>query len=389
MKKVISFVAALILCVFISVILILFVNVHEKFNSAEYGAWIDEAKFSSYQILNDRMEGNQLLVFGSSEFKHGEKTPYHPENIFKGQKNHLILVGKEYYQSLSHAITLAATAPDLKNKKVALILSPQWFSKGGTDSRTFSDGFSENNYIGMLHNRSVTMKDKKYIRERCETLLEAHKGKKERMLAYDNFYYEDKQGFFEKFMANAYVYYTKGKDKCSVLFKAFINGILKDANTPPSAAGGIDWESYKIEAEKDGVKNTDKNPLNVANSFYQKNIKAKLEDLKACKEGVSFHESPEYADLICFLNICKSNNMEVLLINTPVNGKWYDYAGCSGDRRQVYYERIREIAKDYQVSLVDLSDNEYTKGYFFDTVHLGWKGLFDVNEALYQFQTGS
>lgn len=389
MKKLLSFVAALILCGLTSAILLFFVNTHRNIDSVEFGTWINEAKFSSYQMMNENMGKNDLLVLGSSEFKHGRKTPYHPENMFKGQKNHLMLVGKEYYQSLNHAITLAAMAPELKNKKVVLILSPQWFDGEGIDSQAFSERFSENNYIGMLNNFHITAEDKEYIRERCKNLLQADKGKEQRILTYDRIYHEKKQKFFEKSLSNIYTNYIQEKSVCSVLFKALITGMLEDKDVSQSTSDDIDWDYYEVKAQKEGIEKTKGNLLNVSDSFYKKKIKPKLKDLKGFKKEVSFDASPEYADLVCFLNICKSNDIEVLLINTPINGKWYDYAGCNKEKREVYYDKIRTIAKDYKVSLVDLSDNEYAEGYFSDTVHFGWKGWVDVNEAIYRFQTNS
>lgn len=379
MKKIVSLLTAFVLCVLTTLLLFGFLNSHRNINSAEFGGWIDQAKFASYQMLTGNMGEDTLLVFGSSEFKHGRKTPYHPVNMFKGQKVQLMLVGKEYYQSLNHAITLGAMAPEMKNKKAAIILSPQWFTQKGVDDQAFTERFSENNYIGMLNNPSVSEEDKEYIQKRCKTLLG---GKNLTLDAPGN-------GFISDAIEGIYRRYVQERSISSVFFKAMLKEKINHKNSMEAPAGEIDWEAYYTQAEEDARKETEGNPINVPNSFYKKNIVPKQKELKTCKEEVSFEDSPEYDDLRCFLDICKSNNIEILLINTPINGKWYDYAGCDQEKRKVYYDKIREIAEEYQVELKDLTNNEYTDGYFMDTVHFGWKGWVDVDEAIYRFQTGS
>ena len=46
----------------------------------------------------------------------------------------------------------------------------------------------------------------------------------------------------------------------------------------------------------------------------------------------------------------------------------------------------RAIAKEYNVELKDLSKDEYTKYFFEDNVHIGWKGWVKVNESIYEFK---
>lgn len=74
-----------------------------------------------------------------------------------------------------------------------------------------------------------------------------------------------------------------------------------------------------------------------------------------------------------------------MLVLMPVNGYWYDHIGFPRKERQQYYENIRALAKQYGAQLSDLGDDEYTKYFFLDKVHLGWKGWLAVNEDIYRF----
>ena len=110
-----------------------------------------------------------------------------------------------------------------------------------------------------------------------------------------------------------------------------------------------------------------------------------MEELEGSASNGSFSESPEYGDLKLFLNVCDELELEVMLINVPVNGYWYDYTGFPKEEREKYYENIREIAKEYGVKLLDLSNHEYTPYFLKDIMHLGWKGWVYIDEGIYEF----
>ena len=48
-------------------------------------------------------------------------------------------------------------------------------------------------------------------------------------------------------------------------------------------------------------------------------------------------------------------------------------------------EKIRKIAKEYDVQLADMTDGEYEKYYFEDESQLALKGLVTFNEKIYDF----
>ena len=123
MKKITAFFTALVLFAGVVLGMHLYTRGQLEVPDSRFGTWTDEVKFGSRDAIAANLDENTLLVMGSSELQHGQGTPFHPASILAGQDTNLMLVGAGYYQSLFHATALAALAPDMKNKKVVLILS--------------------------------------------------------------------------------------------------------------------------------------------------------------------------------------------------------------------------------------------------------------------------
>ena len=93
----------------------------------------------------------------------------------------------------------------------------------------------------------------------------------------------------------------------------------------------------------------------------------------------------ETGDLKAFLAVCREMEIEPLVVILPVNGYWYDYTGYGKEARAKYYERIRALLNEEQVSYADLSGEEYTRYFFEDGIHPSGKGWTKINEILYRF----
>ena len=124
----------------------------------------------------------------------------------------------------------------------------------------------------------------------------------------------------------------------------------------------------------------------IRDSSY-KRLEPHLEQKKdVSKDAVNgYQKSPEYDDLRCFLQVCRELEITPMLVLIPVNGYYYDFTGFPKTAREGYYEKIRAVAKEYGVQVADFSDQEYTKYFFEDRVHIGKKGWVMVCESLYRF----
>ena len=118
MKRILAFFTALVL--FFVTILGLRVITYWLIPKEDpaFCVWPLEDKENRITGLTQNILSESIPVFGSSEFQHGLDTPYHPVNLFAGSDFHPLLLGAGYYQSLYHAITLAAIAPFAKEPTI-------------------------------------------------------------------------------------------------------------------------------------------------------------------------------------------------------------------------------------------------------------------------------
>lgn len=391
MKKVTAFVCALLLFLVTIVSFHMCAKVWQVNNTYEFAAWSNTSKFASGNAISNNITDNTLVMFGSSEFQHGKDTVYYPGNIFRGSDMEPMLIGAGYYQSLQHAITLAAIGNDIKNKKAVIFLSPTWFRKDGIKSLAFASNFSEMNYVEMLKNSNISDETKLYIQKRVHNLLEVDKTTlsnlecAQRVLDV-SLIQNDKSTLLDNIKYSVYQGFLNEKSLISVATQFKIRE-TKQLKCSQKSDGNIDWEKYYDLAESES-QSSEQNDFYMSPIGYEK-VKSKLSTNKDCLKDVTnmYSKSPEYDDLRCFLDVCRDLEIEPLLIALPVNGYWYDYMGAGSLTRAKYYQNIRQIAREYDAELADLSVCEFEKYFFEDGLHLAGKGWVSVDEILYKFKT--
>lgn len=132
-----------------------------KTNTPAFGGWTNMYKYASHEAVVENLNEKSILLMGSSQFNRGQKYTYHPTNMFKGQDMSPMIIGTAYTQSLYHTIIVTAMDPHMKNRKVALTLSPQCFDPKGVNPEAYTIRFSDSNYLAMLENNKVSMGIKK------------------------------------------------------------------------------------------------------------------------------------------------------------------------------------------------------------------------------------
>lgn len=383
MKKLTAFLTALVLFLVSAAGMHFYAESRITVNNNAFSFWAIEKKFVAREALTKNINADTVAVFGSSEFQHGRKTPYHPGNMFAGNKFNMMLIGAGYYQSLSHALTLASIGNDLPTKEAVLFISPQWFRSDGVLPEPFSSRFSETHYIGMLQNPNLSKTTKTYIIERVKTLLKADPPALERTELYEKVL-SGNASFSERLNYRLYTSFLKEKELQSVAIRMARDGIKKNASLS-SSEREPDFQALMDQAGKDGEKENSGNPFFMDDSSYRLFIRPFLKAKKNQSVNGSYSTSPEYTDLECFLHVCQDLGIRPLLVSLPVNGYWYDYTGFPKKERQIYYEKIRQVAKKYGAELADFADQEYTKYFFEDGVHIGKKGWVMINESIYRF----
>ena len=394
MKKIAAFLTAFVLFIGIISGLHAATSVDSGVDKYAFGTWTNIYKYNSRAAVASNMTDDTMLVFGSSEFNHGKKTPYHPKAVFKNTDMTPMLIGTAYSQSMTHAIALASLEPDMKNRKAVLILSPQWFSKQGVAPKDYALRYSENNYIGMLNNDHLSKELKQRMAARSEALLKNKPAVYEHTLKYNKVYLKDNGSILDKIYLGIREKFISEQDQLSIFASMKLAGLDKAApdrtaaaKDNPAANGNktIDWDKLYESAKKDGKRITSNNPYNMSDKAYRRNIKpVEKRKINADKDR-RFDDSPEYEDLTCFLDVCKETGIKPMLVILPLNGYWYDHTGLPKQQRENYYNKVRSLAEEYGAEVADLSAYEYSPCFMQDIAHIGWKGWVTVDESIYKF----
>ena len=348
-----------------------------------YASWTDEAKSQSYFGMTQNMQENTIPVFGSSEFQHGRGTPFHPTNLFAGTGFSPMLIGAGYYQSLGHAVTLAALESSMHTRKAVLILSPQWFRKTGVVPQAYMSRFSELLYRKMLGCPKLSEETREYICERTHLLLEGDDSTLRRICRAEELASGDCGG--PGLQDVLWKSFLEEKDRVSVALKEEAAGIHGKTEGSGKELREPDWQSLEKEAEAQSLKE-EQNPFYIEQKSYEKLVPYLKKKRGMNRDAAGgYQKGPEFGDLECFLKVCRDTGITPMLVLVPVNGYYYDFTEFPSSARQAYYEKIRKIAEKYDARIADFSGEEYTRYFFEDRVHLGRKGWVKVCEEIWRF----
>ncbi len=360
---------------------------------ATLGNTLDVEKITgTYLVKTAAGLDDTLTIFGSSELKTFE-IPTHPANFFAGKRAgfQVNLVGRGSCQSLVHAMAIGASGDSLEGKKIVLITAPQSYVEGGIAPDLFMANFSEQQLLALLADGEIPADTRQYLASRVQRLIAQYNAQNG-----TNLETHTAAGLLSRAWGEG-----NGALKTVLAPYAAISGWLLDtkdmavsarlirrseASSGEAGAYPIDWAKEEDAALEQGKMQATNNDFTMLDSYYQTYVGHRLSQLEGRDKDVSYDESPEYDDLRCLFEICKAKSIEALFVHVPVNGKWSDYTGLTPERRQTYYEQVREIAAQYDnITMLDLTGEEYTPYFLCDTMHLGWKGWLAVDRAMDEF----
>lgn len=340
-----------------------------------------------------------LPVYGSSEFS--AESEFHPSKVFNGKPTGFVpfLVGRGGSQSLIHSLSLASQGDTLKGQKVAVILSPQWFTPEGIKTEYLSQNFSPLQAYRILYDDSLSPQLRGQIVDR---LLEYPEVLKDYPTLEKNLrQYGNSTGLSWAEAPYTLANWVAGwsEMKALVLRDAMATAqflpLLKEQVVNQNAAtvniqweagtSSLDWVTLQKAAAQRGKELTGNNSFNVMNSYYTTYITPDLQKSKGAAEGASFYPSPEYQDLQILMDVLNEQEAEALFIIVPTHGKWYDYISFPLEARKAYYARVNEMIQKNGFKVADFSGHEYEPYFLQDIMHLGWKGWVYVDEALDKF----
>ena len=349
-------------------------------NSVRYSTAYE--KYKSKDIITENITQNTLVLLGSSELTATINERYHPNKIFNYEDFNIMQIGTGYSQNIVQASTLGSIEGAMKNKKVAIVESVQWFAKGGLQNDAFLNKASQEHIYNTMINDKISKKTKEKLINRVIELTSNSKAQNDIYRKYKEYFIENKGSFIgEKMLAlDNDIYSFKNKIQFYVN-KDKMNYPFSGKNTP-----NYDWNSLTNDFVEEVKKTTNNNEYAVDNKYYNTYLAKNYSTFRDSNKGISYLESPEYTDYEIFLDVAKELGMKVEVIIFPVNGKWNDYTGVSKEMREQAYRNIEEMAKKYDnVKVLNYGNREYEDYFLFDVMHVGVKGWMEVERELYKF----
>ncbi len=339
------------------------------------------------QALAGTPEGvTNLYVMGSSEL--GAPVEQNPNQWLPSNASDFDMYqsGRGFQQSLYHAIELAAVAGQLPNRKVALLVSPQWFTPGGIKAGAFESVFSHAAWRAMLMNRKLSADTRSRLIARAGQLMPQLCTARASCAA-------TPAGAVKEFVDTPYTAFSNRVDALRETYDGtnWRKGVAYTGPWQPGAQSmnTIDWAAQDAKAVAVGKSRETTNPYGMDDGYYSKRIVPYLTKLKGHESQVTYTSSAEYGDLQLFLDVARDLGVEVMLVALPVNGRWSDYTGLPRREWVGFAAKVQGMAQLNQVQLTDLTVNAYEPYYFFDTLHLGWRGWLDVTRACWKFASGA
>lgn len=339
---------------------------------------------------------NLTMVYGSSELgAAGSWSEFYPNALFAGKPTGFLpfLVGRGGCQDLLHVLNTAAQGDALRGKKVAVILSSQWFTPQGITLDYMAANFSPLQAYRMLFNPTLNLKTKRQVADRLLQFPEVFKDYPvlSKMLSYYGRPDAKARWLTAVYMPLARIemaslelqdaaktirYLQQTKPKAAAMEQE----IKEAAKTPLKP-----WDQLREEAAQKAKAAVTTNSFGIMDSYYNEYVKPNLASSQNSAARATLYPSPEYNDLRLLCNVLQQEGAKPLFVIVPVNGFWYDYTGFPKSERDSYYKRVKQMIQDQGFAVADFSNHEYDMYFLKDIMHMGMKGWVNLDEALDRF----
>ena len=346
-------------------------------NSVRYSTAFE--KYKSKDIILENITPKTLVLLGSSELTTTINEEYHPKKIFNYEDFNIMQIGVGNSQNIIHAATIGSIGNDMRNNEIVMIQSIQWFdNKNGILKDAFLSRISSEHVYNTMANDKISKETKEKFINRVIELSSTNKVLNKKYRSYKKYFVEEQGNFITGEFLKLDNYFYKLKNKYEFFKnKGRENYPLSGEKTPD-----YNWKELDEMVTEQAKERTNNNDYQIDNTYYDKYIKTKYDQLKNSSKNTKYDESKEYDDLDILLSIVKDLNLNMKFAILPANGKWSDYTGIDSEKRQVAYNNLKEIAKKNNIEVMDYSSKEYEEYYMYDAMHLGWRGWIDFERDL-------
>ena len=350
-------------------------------NSVRYSTAFE--KYKGKDIILENITPKTLVLLGSSELTTTINEDYHPKKIFNYEDFNIMQIGVGNSQNIIHAATIGSIGNDIRNNEIVMIQSIQWFdNKNGILKDAFLSRISSEHVYNTMANDKISKETKEKFINRVIELSSTNKVLNKKYRSYKKYFVQEQGNFITGEFLKLDNYFYKLKNKYEFFKnKGRENYPLSGEKTPD-----YDWKELDEKVTEQAKERTNNNDYQIDNTYYDKYIKTKYDQLKNSSKNTKYDESKEYDDLDILLSIVKDLNLNMKFAILPANGKWSDYTGIDSEKRQVAYNNLKEIAKKNNIEVMDYSSKEYEEYYMYDAMHLGWRGWIDFERDLYKLK---
>lgn len=350
-------------------------------NSVRYSTAFE--KYKSKDIILENITPKTLVLLGSSELTTTINEEYHPKKIFNYKDFNIMQIGVGNSQNIIHAATIGSIGNDIRNNEIVMIQSIQWFdNKNGILKDAFLPRISSEHVYNTMANDKISKETKEKFINRVIELSSTNKVLNKKYRSYKKYFVEEQGNFITGEFLKLDNYFYKLKNK----YEFFKNKGRENYSLSGEKTPDYNWKELDEKVTEQAKERTNNNDYQIDNTYYDKYIKTKYDQLKNSSKNTKYDESKEYDDLDILLSIVKDLNLNMKFAILPANGKWSDYIGIDSEKRRVAYNNLKEIAKKNNIEVMDYSSEEYEEYYMYDAMHLGWRGWIDFERDLYKLK---
>ncbi len=339
-------------------------------------------------------QSDLLLVYGSSEMIY-EGENYGADVIFRDCPTGFIPFEIQHNgaTSLITAQAIASLGNDLRGKKVVISFTPAMFHALKADKQAYVSLFSRLHANELAFSTVASWETKQLaagrMREYPGTL------KSDPVL---NFALEKLADDTWPSRVLYYAVWPLGKLQTAIIelqdeWEA-LQAIMAQPHLPPAEPcrpATLNWPLLEKQARQEQAASANNNPYGIDNDFWlglRERMGQQIKDNTGQKYIDDMQQSAEWLDLEILLKMLTEVGAQPLLLSRPINGTYLSVLGITAQARQtIYYDRLRQLAQRYAVSLVDFQDHDTDRYFNIDptshTSRLGWVYVDQTLDAFY------
>lgn len=337
-----------------------------------------------------------LVVYGSSELEF--TNPYHASRVFAEYPTgfNVFPIARGSLTCLVMLQDLASIGSELNGKQVVISVSPGWFSLHDRQPDYYMHNHSPLHLSALVFSTDLSTHTKQAAVRQLQQSPKLFADDRLLAFAADRLIDENPMS-----QAQYLAVLPLGKLKTSLMGLQDLWATYTYVASQPTPddvvrrhRDDINWSSLARAAETEQAADTNSNEFGFENSlWYEKYSRLVPQRRNAFSDAWyvdNLQHSAEFADLAILLGGLRELGAHPLLLSQPIPGKYYDYIGISGAARSEYYARLREVAANFDVPLVDFADHDADIYFVRDaTSHLSRKGWTYYARAMDAFYHGT